>query len=194
MSLRLMVLLFLAAFAIFATARLPMSTALALSDDIAARRVEGTIWRGRLEGAVLFGRRIGDVSVQLSAWPLMLGRLGIDWSLADGPLAGSGTLVRRPGGALLVRDTSLAGPLSALFPAGRMAGGFHAEIGEILIDAGGCRRATGRLWSDARPQGEISCDGDTLVLPLKLDSGEGVFDLRLLVRRGWRFEVGLAAP
>ena len=195
MSWRGLIVLFLLAFAVFAAARLPLAAALRLTDGIAARRVEGTVWNGRLEGAILYGRHVGDLHLALAPWPLVLGRLRIDWTLGGGALAGAGRLTRMPGGALRIVDSRLAGPVAALSPPLPVAGDFRAEASEIRFGPEGCRQAAGRLWSDAPArsaglldwrgpalEGEIACTGDALALPLGGRDGMTEIDLRLLLR------------
>lgn len=195
MSRRGLLLLFLLAFAVFAAARLPLAAALRLTDAVAARRVEGTVWNGRLDGAMLSGREVGDLHLALAPWPLLLGRLRIHWTIEGGPLAGAGTLTLRPGGAVRIADSRLSGPLAALSPPLPVAGDFRAEVSDIRFGPEGCRHAAGRLWSDAAArsaalldwrgpalEGEIACAQDALLLPLAgRDGGTGI-ELRLLLR------------
>lgn len=146
---------------LLATAPLQLVVAqLSLPDGLAASRVEGSLWRGRLHQAQWRGVAFGDVRMGLMPLPLLAGRqvVRVDTGQASFLLhAGRVRGVSRVDGIL---------PLPGIEGLSLRA---LARDARLLFDEGGCRAAGGEVRVDAALPGDAyaplllagapACDG-----------------------------------
>lgn len=185
---------FLLALVLMAPLRMVLGWTNADAAGLSARRVEGTVWSGRLHGAVYRGVALGEVRAGLD--PLRAGlRLA-----ADGELSGHGVVkLRKQGLALSGVDATL--PLS------RLAGGLPFD-GELALDdvrvdfrAGACRAAAGRVaLTSVRVRGldqpipglqlagTAACKDGAFVLPLAGTGGGVAVETIFKLDGGGRYE------
>ena len=98
---------------------------------LSATRVEGTVWRGRLDDARLAGAPVGDLRLSLAVPPLLTGRVRLDVRGEAGGPVQRAVLVRR--GTELRIESLEAAPEAAWV---LQAAGFEAE-GDAWVRAGG---------------------------------------------------------
>ena len=169
-----------AGFLLFAVvAAWPLSHAGLGGTGIAARKVSGNIWRGRLEWAQIGGIELGDVEGGLALLSLLAGTLRADF-------AGdriSGTLVKRRDGIAVVGLNGRIGPAQiGGFPISfvdfamvdlAFAGDVCTQArGQIIVQPGGIASARDPL------RGSPRCDGTQVTVSLASTSGHE----RLVVR------------
>ena len=177
---RLQTWLALAALALVAlVALMPLSVALAMGSasdlGLAARRVEGSVWAGRLRDATIGGVPVGDVRVGLLPIPLLLGRRDI--AFAAPALRGTIQL----GAVRGMADTSgTLDPGSAFAPLPPAL--IDLDMVSVQFAQGRCTRAEGRVRMSfsgsigglALPggmSGLARCASGALALPLVGQSG-----------------------
>lgn len=175
----------------------PLRLALSLLDldriGVSARTVSGSIWSGRLEDVAAAGVPIGTVEARLSPLELLLGRARIDVTrptdaVAAGPLAGAVTVSRNSLGIADVTATvPLAAALAPLPVASVTLTNFNVRFdGRACTRANGSARAalTGSIAGVALAQGlngNASCDGRYVRIPLTSQSGQERLDLRVAI-------------
>ncbi|MEM6747408.1 MAG: type II secretion system protein N [Pseudomonadota bacterium] len=184
---------FIAGFLASLIARFPLALALSFVEmPVRYESVVGTIWDGEVHRLNVEGQPVGDVSLQLSALPLLTGSVkGTVRLEGDGLVAASGFVLS--GRVMALRDGRANVALDRLRLTDtlgqRLRGRFEAEIDEIVFARGACRSASLRVSTDAVAEtlgafatrgfdmaGQGSCDGDDLLVPLE---GEGP-DARVL--------------
>lgn len=187
---------FLAAFLFASIALLPLRLAvdwLGLEEKgFAAREAAGSLWLGSFAEAQFGAVRMGDVQARLRSLPLLLGRARIDLTRGGdaAPFDGAVTVSRHGFG---IDDLSarldLGGglPVEALDVADlsvRFAGGTCAAAEGLVTARLGPHFAA--LLAAQGLSGNARCDGGTLLLPLRSQSGQEALDLRLLGNGAWR--------
>lgn len=153
----------IAAYLLFLLMLFPATTAWSLFSPkgmpLQLQGLNGSIWQGEVSQASWKGQPLGSLSWDLRLWPLILGRVGADFSLqtAEGYLQGEAQL---PLSFSSVQVSALKGqlPLSELMRfAPRMpipvavAGTVTLDIGQLELDMGsGAASAEGRVnWHGA---------------------------------------------
>lgn len=170
---------------------LPLRLALAwfgLDDaGLTARRVDGSIWAGRLTEARLGPVALGDLESHLSPWGLLLGRARISFESRGvvapaAPLHGAVTVSRHGLAADDVTASLATGRLFAPLPVTAL----DLDAVTVRFRDGACLRAEGRVRATlggsvagvplpATVAGDARCDGAALLLPLASQAGnEGV--------------------
>ena len=205
MSTRGLVLVFLVALAAMLALLVPLRVAMDATGPVApglsARGVTGPVWSGRLQGAELDRRPLGDVTVALAPLPLLAGvqrvhvaGAGVSADLLRGRRSG---LARADGRVELDDLATLPGLVVLL----------RLEDAGLQFAEGRCARAEGRVavevgiagaGGSVRLHGPMRCDGDHGVLALASSPGaghhqaqatlelraDGSYRLRSLVRPG----------
>ena len=168
----------------------------AAAPDLAARRVTGSVWHGRLEQAEWRGLDLGDIDVALDPAGLRAGEVRLDFARAATALSGR---IVTGGGAH--RLEALTGALRVpLASAHVKAIDLDLREAAISVDAAGrCAAASGvvaarlsglPLIGDSPViEGVMRCDGDVLVLPLMSADGYYGVDLRLTPDRRYRADI-----
>lgn len=152
--------------------------------------VEGTLAGGSVTGLMAGEDVLGDARLKLN--PASLLALGVDYDFEwTGPSGqGTGRAAVFATGSTELRDFNIELDFAALDGAAawiRQSGGKARLKGEIIrFRKGGCDKASGQSWSDALGKnsvllgpgwpdlaGEISCDGDMLLIPLQSASPLG---------------------
>lgn len=190
--------LFLAAVLVTAIARFPLALAVHWSGaPVSAERIEGTIWKGRLEGATVDGYRLGRIDVSTRALPLLTGSVT---SAVDvrGPVANGAALVSvRPGRLtfkLAEADVQIA-PLNLRDAFGApMSGTVEIRADNLTIAGGACRSGTVSISTDTlqksavryggegfRLSGDGHCEDDIFLLPLSGSGPEGAADVTIRI-------------
>ncbi|WP_417488513.1 type II secretion system protein N [Maricaulis sp.] len=93
-------------------ATLPLKLALGLTADgldLTRAEIHGSVWNGTIRGARLGQFSMRRAQIHTRPWPLLGGRLAIDWVLADAGLRGSGLARIDLHGDWQVLDTRLVG-------------------------------------------------------------------------------------
>ncbi|UVO53911.1 type II secretion system protein N [Sphingomonas sp. SUN039] len=189
-----------AAAALIALVSLPLAVVLplALPDEsgIAAKRAEGSVWRGMLREVDVAGLPLGDMHVALRVLPLLVGeaRLGFSASGLRGTLvASSGSVgIAEARGVLDLAGRLRPLPLARLnldgvttsFRDGRCALARGRIRAEIAGDVGGLALPGGM-------SGAVRCDGAMLLLPLVGQSGMERIDLRIAEKGAWRADLSI---
>lgn len=192
--------LFLAAFAVFLIARLPLAPFLAggLADGFGFANSSGTLWAGRIEGLSYRGRALGDAVLSLRKLPLFGGRAIFDVRMSDGPVEGDFTLSPLRNGGFGLGDGRIRAQIHRLLPGlpGLVVAGI--SLGEIRIGSSGCIRSDARFTvPDLALEAKLLCRDGRLVLffdampePMLVTLGP----VRTLLARegeGYRLELGL---
>ena len=93
-------------------ATLPLKLVLGLTGhgiDLSRAEIHGSIWNGTIRGARFGQLSIRRAKIHTRPWPLLGGRLAIDWVLADAGLRGSGLAWIDLQGDWQARDAHLVG-------------------------------------------------------------------------------------
>jgi len=205
---RSLIVVFCLVFSVGLAVRFPLSVAfgIAVPDRLAAgyRVADGTVWHGRLEGVSLSRHFLGDVTVFLRPWPLFAGRLAVDWTLDRPGLQGGGHMARGLGGDIYLRDFDLAGRVSDLPTLIPLTGRFDLQSARIHWSVEGCRKAGGRVETDALarglPQldwrgpvltGDLACDGEALRLEMSGAQDGDRLDVTATLHPDRRYELAV---
>lgn len=151
---------------------------------------DGTLTGGKITGLKAGQDILGDASLKLN--PAALLALGVEYDFEwTGPSGnGTGKAAAFATGSTELRDFDIELDFSALDGVAawiRQSGGKARLTGQIIrFRQGACDKASGQSWSDALGKnsallgpgwpdlsGEISCDGDMLLIPLKSTSPLG---------------------
>jgi len=184
---------FLAMLVLLAPLRLVLGWMGAAGAGLSARRVEGTIWSGRLHQAAFRGLSLGEGRVAVA--PL---RRGLQvW--ADGEARGRGVVrLRREGLALAGVDAVL--PLRRIAPATPVAGELALRDFDLDMGRDGCRAARGEVAlqgvrigpaapAGLRLAGRAACGGGRLVVPLSGQASGVALDATLSLDAAGRYEL-----
>jgi hypothetical protein len=161
-------------------ASLPLRQALSWAGAerwLAASDVEGTVWRGVLQGARLGQMPLGDAHLRLDPFSLLTGKMGFHFSV-DGALTGAGVIA--PYGDSGLRAAQLRFPLQFLASNLPLRGEMRLSHLDIAFRNGLCRRAQGtvlveRAWleqggialtPEVALRGVLGCAGNVAVLRL----------------------------
>ncbi|MEM9232629.1 MAG: type II secretion system protein N [Pseudomonadota bacterium] len=186
----------------------PLSLALRVSGaPVAADRVTGSVWAGRIEGATVQGYALGDVDVSAKLLPLITGRLVAAVDI-EGPIARGHAVVTAQSGSLKFDETEAAvniAPLALRDAFGApMSGIVNLTADELELSADGrCLGGRAGLSTDTLQRsavryggegfqlsGEGACQDGVFILPLAGMGPEGSADVTIRVSRaGYQTEV-----
>lgn len=191
-----------------AVALFPLQLALSLAAaPVAAERVTGTVWKGRLEGASMQGYQIGDIDVAARFLPLLTGRLQAGVHI-EGPIARGDAVVTARPGVLRFDDTEARVNIATL----QLKDAFGAPMSGmvdltaddlVLTEEGRCLGGKVSVWTDTLERsavryggqgfllaGEGACQEEVLVLPLNGRGPEGSAEVTIRVSRlGYQTEL-----
>lgn len=158
----------------------PLRIALALTGNmVAARSVEGTVWRGRLVGASLGGQSLGDLDASMSPLALFLGkaRVQLDGALLHGAVVGS---FGGQGGDIRMLNLPLSRGFGPVMLTAMDVADAHARF-----RGHGCAEADGRVgfqlksfFGEQRLSGTLRCSGPVLAVDLLSQSAMERLSLR----------------
>ncbi len=168
--------------------------------------VEGTIWRGRIDGLTYNNALIGDVSYRVSPLSLALLSPRVEASSTGGAVRGKARVRVGLGRRLEIADTALDVDVGAFADRGIMGrpveGVAQITVARIALSAAGCRAADARLWTDVLDEpvqrfrgedfpmtGNVRCDGDDLVASMAGQSSDGLAQMALRVRPNFSYEI-----
>jgi hypothetical protein len=158
--------------------RLPLPSA-----QVGVSSISGSIWRGRLEGVTLEGEPLGAFDLRTEAWPLLSGRLRVNF-VSDGPLT-SGQLAAR-GGSLMLLNLNGETPLSRFAPSAPAEAMLSVRNAGLDLDGARCKRAGGQTTLTGLSSlgigdlaGPVSCEAGRLVLQLAPQAGGPGVDILL---------------
>lgn len=172
---------------------LPMRAALGLAGverwGVSAREVRGTMWNGRLYQLMMGDVALGSVHASLSPIQLLVGRARFDiWRKTGAPDDIEGAFTVGPG-RIGIDDVTGAVPIGRTFAPLPLAA---LEMDDVSAWFGGdrCGHAEGRVRARIVGQlpglnltqgmaGNLSCDGDAILLPLVSQSGMERITLRM---------------
>lgn len=188
-TLRLLIV-FAVALAAGLVATAPLSLALG-GDALAARESSGSVWAGRLDGAVLGPLPLGDVEASLDPLRLLTGKASFRLQATGGAAAGRGR-VTLGGKALSIENLTGSTPLSLLGAAPPVDGVLRLKAVDAAFANGLCTRAAGEVSADLSLgdaplplSGRPECRGAALALPLAGSrDGVGVTMLLTLQQNG----------
>lgn len=167
---------------IVGAALLPMSVAA----DFARRHVAGlaysdatgSVWNGKLQGVVIQGVSVGDVSVKLDAGQVFAGKASARIAFSRPELAGAAVVSRGLfGGRTDLAKVRLDGQVKAVpvLPSRVRAtdGRFTLAIDKAVFGKNGCQSASGEVWSDALSKTDLGHGwiGPDLRGPVRCDAG-----------------------
>ena len=204
--------LFAAIFAGALAVKMPLALAVDLAGiPLAAEKIEGTIWNGRIEGAAYDAYPLGRVDVSARALPLLLGRLSAHIDV-DGPFLRGGSDIALRGELITFAKAELKAdmaPLALDDAFGQPMDGFVRVATDALVLApDGCRRGRLHLETDTLERsakryggkgfslaGEGQCEpeGGRFVLPLTGSGEEGEISVEIAVSpRGYETRTVIA--
>ncbi|WP_417482089.1 type II secretion system protein N [Maricaulis sp.] len=120
--------------------------------DLRQAEIHGSIWNGTIRGARLGQRSMRQVQIHTRPWPLLGGRLAIDWVLADAAFRGRGLARIDLHGDWQLRDARLVGlPVRLDLP--DIPGLTEAAVITVSLDRlafadGHCADASGAMTAD----------------------------------------------
>lgn len=114
---------------------------------IAALDVSGSLWHGRVRGASWRGLELGDMSVALQPWPLLVGVRRFELRTPD--LSGAILRGRIDG----IEQVTGGITLDRIEPMPRLQLAIHLRSFSLTFSQGGCRVAGGTLWIEAQVAG-----------------------------------------
>jgi len=180
-------------------ARAPLSVFAAAaplsSAGVSYVRAEGSLWRGVLHGVRVNGHSAGDVEISVRPLALARGRAGAAFQFSGDGAAGRGVLEAGLGGGVEIRDAVVIVDLQRFayyFDEMPFLGRAELEIATLAAGPEGCRRAEGRVRTDALKAtaqtmrgtapdlaGDLSCEDGSFVVALDgAEAGDAV-SLRL---------------
>lgn len=192
----------IAAFFIGAVALAPASLlapALSRNSDLQFVSLEGTVWRGALNGAQLGEIYLGDVDFRLSPLSLLAAAPSARISVVGGAATGAGRLQYRVfGGAVSLENIKGEFNLGAVnrytlfgIP---YQGRLRVDLERLRFSEDGCSEAAGDVWTDALDassrqylgdglvlSGPARCEGGNLTIALQGANQEGVTDIELSI-------------
>lgn len=175
---------------VFAPLSFILKTTGAADRGLSWTSVDGTLAGGKITGLRAGQDLLGDASLKLN--PASLLGLGIeytfDWSGPSGE--GTGRAGAFASGAIELHDFDIQLDFAALDGAAawiRQSGGKARITGDLIrFRKGACDKATGQTWSDVLNKnsvilgpgwpdlsGNLTCEGDTLLIPLQSKSPLG---------------------
>jgi hypothetical protein len=176
--------LILALVAVAAT--FPLATAIGLAGLPVEGRASGTVWNGRVDGAVIEGAALGTLTIRTEALPLLTGVQTARLSL-DGPGVTAAGLVTKRGEMIEARDLTGTVDLGAIglpsLTGLPFSGDASVVDGAAVLTPKGCAEAALPVTATLRPaagmplfadgltlEGTGRCEDGVLVLPL---AGQG---------------------
>lgn len=166
---------------------------------LSARRVNGSLWAGRMVEARFGELPLGDLRARLAFWPLLLGRARVE---LDGegvrPLTGALMVSRHAFGIEGMTASLATGQLFAPLPVTSL----DLDDASVLFRDGRCERADGRVRATlageaagvplpAALSGPARCEAGALLLPLASQAGTETATLRVFGDGRYRAEFGL---
>ena len=190
----LLVLILLAGFLIGLVAFAPLGfilkTAGAEARGLSWTSVEGTLSGGTITGLKAGSDLLGDASLKLNPGALLGLGIEYDFNWAGPSGKGTGKVGAFASGAAELRDFNVELDFAALDGVAawiRQSGGKARITGEVIrFRNGACDTASGQTWSDALSRnsallgpgwpdlaGQLSCEGDMLLIPFQSTSPAG---------------------
>lgn len=169
---------------------------------LTARRVDGSVWSGRLVEARFGEVALGDAGARLAFWPLLLGRARVE---LDGegarPLHGALTVGRHGFGVDDLTASLLTGQLFAPLPVTAL----DVDDATVHFRDGRCEQAEGRVRATLAGEaagvplpptlsGPARCEAGALLLPLTSTAGTETATLRVFGDGRYRAEFALRSP
>ncbi|MBB5518751.1 type II secretion system protein N [Amphiplicatus metriothermophilus] len=210
---RPLVFLAAAAFAISVLANLPASLVPVLAGfdryDVAWRKAEGSLWRGRIEGVVYRGAPLGAVSFRVRPLSLLSGGLAAELDFRGGALEGATRASVGLGGRIAFEGADLVFDLGAarryLFLGAPLEGSARIALDKLVLTRRGCLAARGDLSTDVLARrarrmggegfvlaGTAVCENHELVLDLSGRGAEGAASLVMRVRPDYTYALEAA--
>jgi general secretion pathway protein N len=191
-----------AALLVFVPLRLALGATGLGEAGFSARRVDGSLWAGRLVEARFGEVALGDLGARLAFWPLFLGRARVELE-GDGvrPLGGAVTVTRHGFGIDDMTATLTTGQLFAPLPVTTL----DLEDATVHFRDGRCEQASGRVRATLAGEaagvplpptlsGPARCEAGALLLPLTSAAGTETATLRVFGDGRYRAEFGLGSP
>lgn len=169
---------------------------------LTARRVDGSLWSGRLVEARFGELALGDADARLAFWPLFLGNARVELDGAgERPLHGAVTISRHGLGIDDMTASLLTGQLFAPLPVTAL----DLDDTSVRFRDGVCEAADGRVRATlageaagvplpATLSGPARCEAGALVLPLTSQAGTEAATLRVQGDGRYRAEFALRSP
>ena len=166
---------------------------------LTARRVDGSLWGGRLVEARFGEVALGDTAARLAFWPLFLGRARVELNgQGERPLRGALTVGRHGFGVDDMTATLATGQLFAPLPVTAL----DLDDATVHFRDGQCERAEGRVRATlageaagvplpATLSGPARCEAGALLLPLASSAGTETATLRVFGDGRYRAEFAL---
>ena len=198
-------------------ATLPLKLVLGLTGhgiDLSRAEIHGSIWNGTIRGARFGQLSIRRAKIHTRPWPLLGGRLAIDWVLADAGLRGSGLAWIDLQGDWQARDAHLVG-VPVRLGLQRIPGLTEGTVITVSLDRleitdGHCAAASGTMnaavsadlsqeFGLAVPElsGVLECRGGDLVAALAGESEDMSIAAEMsfgLTDIAWRLGITTANP
>lgn len=169
---------------------------------LTSRRVDGSLWGGRLVEARFGEVALGDAGARLAFWPLWLGRARVELN-GEGvaPLHGALTVSRHGFGVDDFTASLATGQLFAPLPVTAL----DLDDATVHFRDGQCERAEGRVRATLAGEaagvplpptlsGPARCEGGALLLPLTSAAGTETATLRVFGDGRYRAEFALRGP
>lgn len=198
-----LIILFVAAFLLALPVFAPLSMVMQMaapSGALSAKSVTGSVWRGRISGAVVGGLTLGDIKTRLQVLPLLTGGLKLETTARGGAFAGTAVLVRS-GRTQGVEDVAGMVSLDQVGLGVLAQGGLKLQGVTALFDRDRCAKAGGKATTQVGgsgliPQpvdlsGQAVCQDGQWFLPLSGDA-QGLrieANITVAANGGWRTEL-----
>lgn len=182
---------FLLAGLVFAPASLVRPALANLGAPVTYKRIDGTLWRGRIEGLTISDQYIGNATFAAAPLNLLLGRLSARVEVEGGVGDATGDVSFGIfGRSMQVSGAEIVFNLSAIkrytFFGVPYQGDVRASVDRLAWTPKGCRAAKARVWTDLLDAssrqilgdglelaGTTMCDGDRLRAALSGQNSEG---------------------
>ncbi len=201
------------AFLLAAIAGAPASLAAAMLETNAPlldiHGAEGTIWRGEFASVSYNSLALGRIGYKLHPAQLLIGRLAVDTTSADGALTGRGRVALTPTGfeaTKISAQFNLAAIRNYTFFGVPYQGGATLIAQSLALSKSGCKAVDAKVsttmldgvtrsWSGgAFPlNGGVECKDGVLVLALSGKNGDGVLRLEAAVAPDLSYTLNVTA-
>ncbi|RMB11809.1 type II secretion system protein N [Eilatimonas milleporae] len=193
MTMRMLILLFIASLIVFLTVRMPAGLAVSaagLTGDNTTIQTRGTVWQGQASiapgpGSGMAGTMGGTVYFTTRILPLLTLTWSADWRYEGMTVTGDGRLSREIDGALSLKDTRIRLTLDRLQTGLPLTGVVDMAVRHLRLDADGrCVTAEGDARTDALARSFEDIGWRAPVLTGPLDCVDGRPVARLTGRDG----------
>lgn len=184
MKIRLLVMVFVAAFVGLLVAKVPLNVVLGMAvpvgGDLSYSRAEGTIWRGEIKSVRIRGVALGDAAFRFPVFSLLRLQPKVHWRFSGGAVTGHGVLGKSLFGSnIRLEDTIFTADLRRLPTMVPLAGVFAVSVPHFVMDGTRCEAADMTLTTDTLRHNPMGLNWQGPVLDGRMDCEDGAYVIHM---------------